>query len=400
MGELDHTSCPDGYQHITEADKCATAAQYLKIQPSDTDGDGKSVALSDTDALKKWVQQRVIAEDSFLGNMKPYGCYRDQSIRIVNGDVIKNQQEQVITVWVNLNEKQSGKHDNSQPICESTCPLHPPTTTITTTTITTTTTTTLTTTTTTTDPCRDVPSYKLMAKDTDPLKLGCPKGYAIITDVKHCISGAQYLDSHPGLTNGMSLKPSDTNGDGHTVDLHNTTEMLPWMRRREIKDLEALGNKKPFGCYADQSIRIVKGAQKLITTLWVNHNRDGSGKHDNSAPICISTCGGGSTALPVPALFDVSHKGKAEEFHKGNGLAEQNPVTSVLTNGVLFITLASVFGLVARSLRQRFQLRPHATFNTIAQHDQADDEIQEMDTSRSARPLLRWENPEDERSEP
>merc|ERR1719506_1041623 len=127
------------------------------------------------------------------------------------------------------------------------------------------------------DPCSGKPKYIEGVKDT----VACPAGgYAIISTVGECVEGAQFLN----------IQPSDTNGDGIKVDLHNTTAMLSWLRAREIGATSYLGNKKPYGCYSDKSIRIVNGSRKLVTTVWVNHNQAASGPHDNSAPICKSTC--------------------------------------------------------------------------------------------------------------
>merc|ERR1719161_3152937 len=176
------------------------------------------------------------------------------------------------------------------------------TTTITTTTVTTTTTTTTTTSTTTTTTKCAGDLYKLQEKDTT----GCPDGYDIITTVPACISAAQWLDDHgKGLDShgGSMLRPSDTNGDGVAVDLHDTPAMTKWMALREIQPGKNIGNQKPYGCYSDQSIRIIKGQQKYITTLWVNLNEAGSGKHDNSAPICQTKC-----PLPVATTITTTTK--------------------------------------------------------------------------------------------
>jgi len=395
LQEKDTIGCPDGYDIITTVPACISAAQWLDdhgkgldshggsmLRPSDTNGDGDTVDLHDTPAMMKWMALREIQPGKNLGNQKPYGCYSDQSIRIIKG-----QQKYITTLWVNLNEAGSGKHDNSAPICQTKCP-QPVATTITTTTKPPTTTIVATTT---ADPCQGVTLFKLMDKDTTPDQ--CPTGYDVINDVEDCVKGAQYLDTeNPSEVKRVfgtaGIKPSDTNGDGVAIDLHNTNEMLAWIRKREIPDNAALGNRKPFGCYADQSIRIVNGEQKLISTLWVNHNKAESGKHDNSAPICMSTCGGQT------ALFDASHKEVGEQFVKDKGHEAETPVSPALINGVAFVMLATAIAFAARQFRLRH--RATRTFKTVVQdeptasiHDPenpADDSRQY--SSRSEQPLL------------
>jgi len=372
--EKDTVACPAGYAIISTVGECVEGAQFLEIQPSDTNGDGIKVDLHNTTAMLSWLGTREIGATHDLGNKKPYGCYSDKSIRLVEGS-----QKLVTTIWVNHNQAASGPHDNSAPICKSTCvapavltttAMAAPTTTATAAPK---------------DPCSGKPKYIEGVKDT----VACPAGgYAIISTVGECVEGAQFLD----------IQPSDTNGDGIAVDLHNTTAMLTWLRAREIGATSYLGNKKPYGCYSDKSIRIVNGARKLVTTVWVNHNQAASGPHDNSAPICKSTCvspagvtnvtavaAPATAALALPeapgvvvtstvpfpaALYDASHKEEGEQIHRGSGLAAESPGSLALTNGVAFAMLVGAFALVARSLRIRQQRKRADTIRKVLVEDE------------------------------
>jgi len=172
--------------------------------------------------------------------------------------------------------------------------------------------------------------YALSPKDTTT----CTAGYEPITTVEECVKGAQFL----------KITPSDTNGDGKAVSLHNTTAMEAWLRTREIAPDAKLGNKKPYGCYSDSSIRIVAGGQNLITTLWVNHNKAASGKHDNSAPLCKLICDIPQKP-PVLAqkLFDVAEEGQ----HLRKRVASENSGRSFVIAGGVFVMLVTTFGFVS-----------------------------------------------------
>jgi len=116
LGELDTTTCPTGYTTINTVAKCVQGAQYLKIQPSDTNGDGQTTNIEDTDAMTAFVSQREIQASDPLGIHKPHGCFQDVSIRLVKGE-----QARITTVWLNHRTDQTGAHDNSSPICQEDC---------------------------------------------------------------------------------------------------------------------------------------------------------------------------------------------------------------------------------------------------------------------------------------
>jgi len=66
--------------------------------------------------------------------------------------------------------------------------------------------------------------------------------------------------------------------------------MTAFVSQREIQASDPLGIHKPHGCFQDVSIRLVKGEQARITTVWLNHRTDQTGAHDNSSPICQEDC--------------------------------------------------------------------------------------------------------------
>jgi len=116
LGEKDTPACPAGFKPIETVETCVQAAQFLNIQPSDTNGDGSVVSVQDTAALTEFIKQREFAASDVLGVHKPHGCYADKSIRLING-----VQQRVTTIWVNHRVAGAGPHDNSMPICQTDC---------------------------------------------------------------------------------------------------------------------------------------------------------------------------------------------------------------------------------------------------------------------------------------
>jgi len=116
----DTTTCEPDYEPITTVQECVAAAQLVGDEPSDTNGDGEKVLLTNTSGMEAWLRTRVIGISNPLGNLKPHGCYEDQSIRIVDG-----KQELITTYWINENVV-GHKHDNSAPLCKLICDLPPP----------------------------------------------------------------------------------------------------------------------------------------------------------------------------------------------------------------------------------------------------------------------------------
>jgi len=101
---------------INTVAKCVQGAQYLKIQPSDTNGDGKTTNTEDAAAMTAFVSQREIQATDPLGMHKPHGCFQDVSLRLVSGE-----QARITTIWLNHRTDQTGAHDNSSPICQEDC---------------------------------------------------------------------------------------------------------------------------------------------------------------------------------------------------------------------------------------------------------------------------------------
>jgi len=116
LGTLDSTTCPAGFVQIDTLEKCVEGAMYLKIQPSDTNGDGIQTDPKDKTAMTSFVQQREIPASDQLGIHKPHGCFQDVSLRLVNGE-----QNRITSIWLNHRVDQAGAHDNSSPICQEDC---------------------------------------------------------------------------------------------------------------------------------------------------------------------------------------------------------------------------------------------------------------------------------------
>jgi len=414
--EKDTTECLPGYEHITTVEDCVAGAQAVAAGegspqqpiPSDTDGDGQSVPLSDTEKMEAWMQKRVISSTNPLGARKPPGCYEDSSIRIVD-----EKQELITTFWINEN-KTGHKHDNSAPICKLICDLPPPLPSV---------------------PCNEniccmgaslnmcdpgkvnctsgtkfksastmCPAdgctpfeccepmtcgsdfkdfcddwYIALPGDTkcngdcsketccrrgtppttasppctkglttspppcDPTKekfaksdkdtTDCLHGYEHITTVEDCVAGAQAVGDDP----------SDTNGDGEKVlsrpvTPENTAALTAWIQKRVIASNDPLGAHKPFGCFEDQSLRIVSAGQELVTTFWVNYNKASSRRHDNSAPICKLIC---DSHAPAQKLYN-AEEGKHLRKHAASGYMSHPLAITCVALAMLVTTFAFV----------------------------------------------------------
>merc|ERR1719253_146450 len=117
----DTTDCAAGYEHMTTVAECVKAAQFLQIQPSDTNSDGIQVDLRNTTDMTRWVTLRTFEPGNKLGFNKPFGCFADYSNRL---DVVTMAQKTFTSIWVNGNTPSdgAGKHDNSAPLCKKKCP--------------------------------------------------------------------------------------------------------------------------------------------------------------------------------------------------------------------------------------------------------------------------------------
>jgi hypothetical protein len=169
--------------------------------------------------------------------------------------------------------------------------------------------------------CKGTP-YSLSAKDTTE----CTPGYKKITDVKTCYTGAKYLN----------IQNSDVNGDGQLTPIEQH------VFQREIAANSPLGHHKPYGCFVDVSLRIVKGVQKKITTIWLNHNLAQSSKHDNSAPLCQLECAAGALTR-----LDESIEKEAENKELSHGVVEKGLPTFAV-NALGFAGLIACVAFFAR----------------------------------------------------
>jgi len=126
------------------------------------------------------------------------------------------------------------------------------------------------------------------------------------------------------------------------------------MKTRVISSTDDLGAHKPYGCYEDQSIRIVGGKQRVVTTYWINLNKAASGKHDNSAPMCKLICS--SNAL-AQKLYTAGEGGQHLRKHAASeGMDRPFAITCVA-----FVMLVSTFALVSAKRQGYFARRSSYT---------------------------------------
>jgi hypothetical protein len=140
----------------------------------------------------------------------------------------------------------------------------------------------------------------------------------------------------------LNIQQSDTNGDG------TTTAIAQHVEQRLIKSTDPLGTHKPFGCFVDVSLRIVKGKQVKITTVWENLNQEKSSRHDNSAPLCHKACPAGTK------LFE------QEEVKQENGVLQRLPpfVVNALGFSLLMVFLACFVSRTRGSTQKFTRIQP------------------------------------------
>jgi len=160
----------------------------------------------------------------------------------------------------------------------------------------------------------------------------------------------------------LNIQPSDTNGDGTAAATTDTAAMTQFIQQRTIQENDPLGIRKPHGCFTDVSIRLVKGKQAKITTIWVNHRVEGTSKHDNSSPICQTECSGDEPSA-IAGKDDLTSVSDArQEIENGHKASENSiPVTAVAAlSFAAFLSLVLFFSRRSgpRSARSYLTLPP------------------------------------------
>jgi hypothetical protein len=181
----------------------------------------------------------------------------------------------------------------------------------------------------------------------------CPSGYSSITTVNDCATAAQYLK--------MDL------GDGNLVSVNNSagnvSKFIDWLRTREICPTCPAGAGKPFGCFSQESERLVGGRQQVVTTLAINHNLAQSGAQEGSAPICILN----PTCKPNSQYNAVTQEN--EQLRKDSEIKAESPIRTDAINWftlMMFMMFVPALAVMARrSVQDRRQAHEESTFTGL-----------------------------------